>query len=103
MGKIYGEGAIHSFLYPATPGSEKDEHALRNIRMIFDTLPLVQQLRKDPDYLESGVYESFSEEKKPHRLTSGPMAGSRGLGLQVGLSIPKCASTSLHATRGVLC
>jgi hypothetical protein len=44
----------------------------------------VQELRRNPDYVEKDVYENFAEDHKEQRLTSGPLAGSRGLGLQVG-------------------
>jgi hypothetical protein len=60
---------------------------LQEIQRVFDIgLPIVQELRRDPDYVEKEVYQNFGDEHKTHRLTSGPLAGSRALGLQVGLS-----------------
>lgn len=59
---------------------------LQGIQRVFDVgLPIVQELRRNPDYVEKEVYDNFADEHKSHRLTSGPMAGSRGLGLQVSL------------------
>lgn len=60
---------------------------IREIQRVFDIgLPIVQELRRNPDYVEKNVYENFADKHKTHRLTSGPLAGSRGLGLQVSLS-----------------
>lgn len=57
---------------------------MQRIERLFDIrVPIVQELRKNPDYVEKGVYGNFEEENKAHRLTSGPLAGSRGLALQV--------------------
>lgn len=67
---------------PPTPGSEEDVNALRLLSKAYEGLSIVQDLRNDPDYVEYEAYEDFSEEDKRHRLTSGPMSGSRGLGLQ---------------------
>ena len=58
---------------------------LAGLQGIFDqATPIVQGLREDPDWEESDVYGNYSLEDKDHRLTSGPLRGSRGLGLQVG-------------------
>ena len=77
---------------PPLPGSAEDAVELDVIHFIFENeLPIVKELRNNPDYVESKVYENYSEEDKEHRLTSGPLRGSRGVALQVGL----CAC-SLH-------
>jgi hypothetical protein len=69
---------------PPAPGSVEDRMELLEIQRVFDVgLPIVHELRRNPDYVEKDVYENFSEDHKEHRLTSGPLAGSRGLGLQV--------------------
>lgn len=69
---------------PPDPGSIEDEAEIQQIQRAFEIgLPLVQELRKNPDYVETDVYENFAEEHRTRRLTSGPLAGSRGLGLQV--------------------
>lgn len=78
---------------PITPGTEEDASELKVIRYIFETgLPIVRNLRNNPDYVESEVYENYSEEERAHRLTSGPLRGSRGFALQVSrtLSVWSC-------------
>ena len=73
---------------PLDPGSLEDQMEIREIQRVFDIgLPIVQELRRNPDYVEKNVYENFADKHKTHRLTSGPLAGSRGLGLQVSLSL----------------
>ncbi|KAF9249247.1 hypothetical protein DTO012A7_452 [Penicillium roqueforti] len=68
---------------PLDPGSLEDQMEIREIQRVFDIgLPIVQELRRNPDYVEKNVYENFADKHKTHRLTSGPLAGSRGLGLQ---------------------
>lgn len=42
----------------------------------------MQGLRADPEWEESDVYGNYSEMDKRSRLTSGPLRGSRGLGVQ---------------------
>jgi hypothetical protein len=69
---------------PPPPGSLDDELQLARLQRLFNIgLPIVEELRNNPDYVEKDVYEHFSDEHKSHRLTSGPLAGSGGLGLQV--------------------
>ncbi len=69
---------------PPVPGTPEDKLQLQDIQHVFDTgLPLVQKLRVDPDYVEMGVYENYSEDYKTRRLTSGALGGSRGIALQV--------------------
>ncbi|QQK44386.1 hypothetical protein Pdw03_8287 [Penicillium digitatum] len=68
---------------PPAPGTLEDQMELQEIQRVFDIgLPIVQELRSNPDYVENHVYENFTDKHKTHRLTSGPLAGSRGLGLQ---------------------
>ncbi|RJE19702.1 thioesterase family [Aspergillus sclerotialis] len=55
---------------------------MRSIESLFDRWPEVRKLRENPDYVESSVYENYSEEERAHRLSSGPLRGSRGLALQ---------------------
>lgn len=74
---------------PAIPGTEADAMELEEINRVYDFgLPIVQELRNNPDYVESDVYQNYTDEEKAHRLTSGPLAGSRALALQVGFFIP---------------
>lgn len=77
------------FAAPPVPGSIEDQTELQHIQRAYEVgLPIVQQLRHDPDYTEKDVYENFSDHHKTHRLTSGPLSGSRGLGLQVSGCYP---------------
>lgn len=74
---------------PPKPGSVEDQVALQEIQRIYETgLPIVQRLRNNPDWEEGDVYGDFSEQKKAERLSSGPLAGSRGLALQVSCHCP---------------
>lgn len=73
---------------PLKPGSPEDKDFLLGIERAFDEIPLVLELRNNPDFEEKDVYNNFSNEHKSHRLTSGPLAGSKGLGFQVGLPLP---------------
>ncbi|KAJ5632635.1 hypothetical protein N7490_008974 [Penicillium lividum] len=69
---------------PPQPESTEDKVLLEEIQSVFDRgLPIVQELRSNPDYVESGAYEGIPEENKAQRLTSKALAGSRGIGLQV--------------------
>jgi hypothetical protein len=87
LGVGAGKWLDNKIAAPAVPGSLEDQMEIQEIQRVFDIgLPIVQELRRNPDYVEKDVYENFSDEHKTHRLTSGPLAGSRGLGLQVGLS-----------------
>lgn len=74
---------------PPMPGSVEDLARLDVINSVYEnSLPLVKELRENPDYVESNVYGNYSEEDKIGRLTSGPLRGSRGLALQVRLLSP---------------
>jgi hypothetical protein len=48
-----------------------------------DKLPLMKELRENPDYVETKVYGNFSKEDKAQRLTSGPLSGASRLAFQV--------------------
>lgn len=65
------------------PKSVEDEEALSVLRERFEKLPIVQDLRANPDYAEWEAYGNFTGEEKSHRLTSGVLNGSRGIGIQV--------------------
>lgn len=69
------------------PGTDEDSIRMKAIESLFNRWPDVRKLRENPDYVESPVYENYSEEERAHRLSSGPLHGSRGLALQVGLPI----------------
>lgn len=87
LGVSAGKWLDNKIAAPPAPGSLEDQLEIQEIQRVFDIgLPIVQELRRNPDYVEKDVYENFSDKHKTHRLTSGPLAGSRGLGLQVGFS-----------------
>ncbi|KAF7587478.1 hypothetical protein BBP40_007199 [Aspergillus hancockii] len=68
---------------PAEPGTREDVLKLEEINRVYEIgLPIVQELRDNPDYVESGVYGNYTEDDKKQRLTSGPLEGSRALALQ---------------------
>ncbi|KAJ5325877.1 hypothetical protein MYU51_001087 [Penicillium brevicompactum] len=67
---------------PFLPGSLEDQYFSLDLQRAFDAIPIVRELRSNPDYEEKNVYDNFADEHKSRRLTSGPLAGSRGLGFQ---------------------
>ena len=78
------------------PGSEEDKREIGKIlRFYGEALPIVRELRHDPDYIELDVYENFTEEQKMHNLTSGPLRGSGGVPLQVGFCFPSNAHSPM--------
>ncbi|RYP66213.1 hypothetical protein DL770_008846 [Monosporascus sp. CRB-9-2] len=79
------------------PGTPEDEHLLAVIRRKAAALPLVQRLEADPEWTSwdaySGIEDSGTEatldagaaprrQRREARLTSGALAGSRGLAYQ---------------------
>lgn len=65
------------------PGSTQDSEWQERLSKELDALPIVQNLRAEPVWQEWQAYSSFNDEEKKHRLTSGPMGGVRGVGMQV--------------------
>lgn len=99
LGVGAGKWLDNKIATPPAPGSLEDQLEIQEVQRVFDIgLPIVQELRRNPDYVEKDVYENFSDEHKTHRLTSGPMAGSRGLGLQVGFSFSYQRPRHIHLT-----
>jgi hypothetical protein len=97
LGVGAGKWLDNKIAAPSAPGTLEDEMELKEIQRVFDIgLPIVQELRRDPDYVEKDVYENFADKHKAHRLTSGPLAGSRGLGFQVGLSFSPWRPRHIH-------
>lgn len=83
LGLYTGRRVTSNISSPAAPGTPEDEQRMQQIQAILGLLPLVRRLRDDPNYSEWQAYDGFSEEDKTHRLTSGPLRGSRGLAVQV--------------------
>lgn len=87
LGGLAGEWVNWKIGPPPAPGTDEDAVELDVIRYLYETdLQVVKEQRNNPDCVESEVYENYSGEEKAHRLTSGPLSGSRGFGLQVGPS-----------------
>jgi len=45
-----------------------------------EKIPLVQSLSADPSWTSWEAYSDFAPEERPHRITTGPLGGARGLG-----------------------
>ncbi|KAL2002232.1 hypothetical protein VTN02DRAFT_379 [Thermoascus thermophilus] len=67
---------------PPAPDTDEDAALIEKISRTLETYPITRELRKNPDYVEWDAYGSLSDEKKAHRLTSGPLRGARGLAVQ---------------------
>jgi hypothetical protein len=78
-----GKAAVDKVSAPPAPGTPEDAREMKQIQETLNILPIVRKLRNDPEYVEWEAFAGYSEEEKQHRLTSGPMRGSRGLALQV--------------------
>lgn len=83
LGYFSTKSLVNAFFHPPEPGSEKDAIELKRLRKQVDRLPVVQKLRLDPMCDEWDAYEDFVD--KERRLTSGPLKGSRALGIQVSI------------------
>lgn len=70
---------------PPTPGSPEDTLDMKEIQSSYESLPVVAELRANPDFEELGVNngDDLSEEEKARYLTVGALGGSRGLAVQV--------------------
>ncbi|KAJ5657413.1 uncharacterized protein N7484_001062 [Penicillium longicatenatum] len=81
---IAAGGALDSKISaPPPPGSPEDRIYMKEIEAVYEGgLPIVQELRQNPDWEESGVYQGMPDESRAHRLTSKALAGSRGIALQ---------------------
>ncbi|RAL10995.1 PaaI family thioesterase [Aspergillus homomorphus CBS 101889] len=83
LGYYVGSVVDENLLACTTLDTAEDAAKLRAIHSGWHNyVPIVRELRANPDYVEAEVYGNFSEEEKAHRLTSGPLRGSRGVGFQ---------------------
>lgn len=62
------------------PGSPDDLISIAVTHKRAAKLPIVQALSKDPEWRSWDAYSIFTPEEKLHRITSGVLGGSRGLG-----------------------
>jgi len=82
LGFYAGQKPRQMMSSPLIPGTPEDEIIVAYLRKKLESLPLVQELKANPDYSEYEAYSGFSEEDRAHRLTTGPLRGSRGLPVQ---------------------
>lgn len=94
LGLYTGKAAVNTVSAPPVPGTDEDAREMKKIQEAINLLPIVRKLRDDPNYVEWEPYTNFSEEEKEHRLTSGPLKGSRGLAVQVGSTLAHVQSLS---------
>lgn len=65
------------------PGSDHDAVLLDALHAQADALPIVRELRAHAaDWKEWPAYSAIRSPHREHRLSTGPMAGARGLGVQ---------------------
>lgn len=84
---VVGKRIEEKITAPPVPGSELDTLLMTELQHIYEkATPIVMELRNDPDYEEQGVYGNYTKDESPHRLTSGPLRGGRGLAIQVGFT-----------------
>lgn len=65
---------------PPVPGSKEDGYTIEVIRSQAAQLPVVKSLSADPAWESWPAYTGLPAEHLSKRLTTGPLAGSRGLG-----------------------
>lgn len=67
---------------PPLPVPDTPEDAALNkyISAQASKLPIIQSLSNDPAFKAWDAYSTFSPTERLHRLTTGPLGGSRGLG-----------------------
>lgn len=82
LGSTAGSYVSHVVAPPALPlpGTPADLAFTSFLHAEAEKLPIVQSLSSDPTFSSWSAYSILSPEKAQHRLTSGPLSGSRGLG-----------------------
>ena len=65
---------------PPLPGTKEDGYTIEVIRSQAAQLPVVKSLSADPAWESWPAYAGLPADHLTKRLTSGPLAGSRGLG-----------------------
>lgn len=62
------------------PDTHEDKLMVEYLRKAAEQLPLVKSLIEDPNWVHHEAYDGFGDEEKSHRLTTGVLAGARGVG-----------------------
>lgn len=62
------------------PNSKEDIQMTTYLQSQASSLPLVKSLSTDPAWTHHDAYTSLPAHERPHRLTTGPLAGARALG-----------------------
>jgi acyl-coenzyme A thioesterase PaaI-like protein len=62
------------------PGTPEDASLTAYIHKLASKLPIVRSLSSDPAWCSWDAYSTLSPEEKGQRITSGALAGSRGIG-----------------------
>lgn len=67
---------------PVLPGTDLDDALAADIRAAAASLPVVKHLLSDPEWsgFHHDAYEGFPPESRAQRITTGPLAGTRGVG-----------------------
>ena len=83
---LAGGQFVRAVIFPPPlpePESPEDEFLLAKIRKDLDSLPIVQELRKNrEEWLEYEAYMAMSPEAMQTSMTAGILQGSRALGVQ---------------------
>jgi hypothetical protein len=62
------------------PGSKEDKMMVAFITKQAKKLPLVKALSEDPEWTYHDAYSGVAPEEREHRLSTGPLGGSRAIG-----------------------
>jgi hypothetical protein len=62
------------------PNTQEDKHMVEYLTKKAESIPLVKSLTEDPKWAHHDSYTGVEDEDRDHRLTTGPLGGSRGLG-----------------------
>lgn len=67
---------------PILPGTKVDDALAADIRAAAAELPVVKHLLSDPEWssFHHDAYDGIPPESRPQRITTGPLAGTRGVG-----------------------
>ncbi|TVY71241.1 Uncharacterized protein LSUE1_G006730 [Lachnellula suecica] len=82
IGSLAGQYTSLIVAPPALPeaGSKEDKLMVKFLTKKAESLPIVQSLSTDPEWISYDAYSNLSEEERKLRITSGPLAGARAVG-----------------------